>query len=173
MSQSQDPASTDSAPQPIATLLNDSQHRSLCITLRRIELAAWHLEEQLTQHTSAPLVLTRPTNFLDSQQQEALLLLAQQVRREIAHLAQVYQLPAEEHDLARTLMAEFTLLWCDLEDVRPKKLTRYGPVAPAAHQLLDPPLQHLIRLVLTIDAVGSGKFPPEQVLDAREQLGDA
>ncbi len=147
-----------------AQLLNDSQRRSLTITLRRVELATWHLEEQLTQHTQPQLILTRFVNQPDEQQRQALLYLIQLVRQEIATLVTEYQLSTANHDVTRNLMAEFTLLWCDLEDVRPKKLTRYGPVAPQAQQYLDPSLQHLIQLVLTIDAVGNGTFPPERVL---------
>lgn len=148
-----------------AHLLNDSQRRSLTITLRRVELAVWKLEEQLTRASQPQLMLTRYVNQPDERQCQALLYLIQLVRQEIRTLVIEYQLSATDHDVTRTLMAEFTLLWCDLEDVRPKKLTRYGPVAAQAQQYLDPPLQHLIQLVLTIDAVGNGTFPAERVLE--------
>ncbi len=46
--------------------------------------------------------------------------------------------------------------WCDLEDVRPKKLGGYGPVNPQVYPVLDPPIQRLIQLVLLIDAVAQG-----------------
>ena len=147
-------------------LLNDSQRRSLSVTLQRVEMAAWRLEEALTQRSTPPLVLTRLTNPLDEQQQAALLALARLIRQEIALLAHEYDLAATEQNFARLVMAEFTLLWADLEDVRPQKLLRYGNVKPALHQVLDPQLQHLIHLVLTIDAVGSGRITPEQVFPA-------
>src|SRR5579875_1187961 len=138
-------------------LLNDSQRRSLSVTLQRVEMAAWRLEEALTQRNTPPLVLTRLTNLLDEQQQTAL-------------LAHEYDLAVTEQNFARLVMAEFTLLWADLEDVRPQKLLRYGNVKPALHQFLDPQLQHLIHLVLTIDAVGSGRITPEQVFPAGSSL---
>ncbi len=164
MTQQEENNALPEQPTSKAHLLNDSQRRSLTITLRRVELAVWHLEEQLTRQNQPQLILTRYVNQPDERQRQALLYLIQLVRQEVATLVAEYQLAAANHDVTRNLMAEFTLLWCDLEDVRPKKLTRYGPVAPQAQHYLDPPLQHLIQLVLTIDAVGNGTFSPERVL---------
>ncbi len=54
-------------------------------------------------------------------------------------------------------MAEFSLLWSDLEDARPHKLRAYGAINPQAHTILGPRLQRLIDLVLAIDEVASGR----------------
>jgi hypothetical protein len=144
-------------------LLNDNQHRSLSVTLQRVEMAAWRLEETLTRQHLPQLALTRMINPFNEQQQETLLALARLLRQDIAWLTQAYDLAASEQNVSRMVMAEFTLLWSDLEDVRPRKLSRYGSVQSTLHQFLDPQLQHLLQLVLTIDAVGSGRMPPEQV----------
>ena len=79
------------------------------------------------------------------------------MREEVAKLASDYQLEVGEQHITRTIMAEFTLLWSDLEDARPHKLGAYGAINQQAHMILDPRLQRLIDLVLAIDKVASGK----------------
>lgn len=143
---------------PSAKLLNANHRRVLAVTLRRVELAVWQLEERLTGAQASPqLALTRFTNPPDAAQRRALLQLTQQIREEIAQLAADFDLPVTEEDTLRGMMAEFSLLWCDLEDVRPQKLSGYGAVHPQAYPALDPPIQRLIQLVLLIDAVAQGR----------------
>lgn len=139
-----------------ARLLNESQRRSLTITLRRVELAVWRLEERMAQ-PSPQLMLTRFTNPPDSDQQAALLHLTRRVREEIAQLVYDYDLEAGEENVLRSVMGEFSLLWCDLEDTRPQKLRRYGAVHPQAQNTLGPPIQRLVQLMLAIDSVAKGE----------------
>ena len=141
----------------LADLLNESQRRSLTIMLRRIELAAWRLEDQLTQETMPQLVLTRFTHLPGPDQQTALLQVAKHIRQEVAQLASAYNVEVTEEDLLRSILAEFTLLWCDLEDSRPHKLRRYGALNPQAEEMLGPSIQRLIELVLAVSEVASGK----------------
>jgi hypothetical protein len=143
--------------EPLARLLNANHRRVLATTLRRVELAAWHLEEQLTHQAPPALALTRFTNPLNAAQKAALLHLVQQVREAVAHLASDYHLAVAEENLLSTVMAEFTLLWCDVEDVRPQKLRAYGAVDPQAAELLGPPLQQLVNLLLAVNDVAGGK----------------
>ena len=143
--------------QPPADLLNENHRRVLSGTLRRLELAAWRLEDQLVRGEYPEVTLTRFTHRPTLSQQAALLELAKQMREEVVKLASEYQLEVKEEDYARTIMAEFTLLWSDLEDARPHKLRAYGDIDPQAHTILGPRLQRLIDLVLAIDEVASGK----------------
>jgi phosphoenolpyruvate carboxylase len=142
---------------PPADLLNENHRRVLAGTLRRVELAAWRLEDQLVREEFPQLALTRFTHPPTSSQRAALLQLAKHVREEVAKLASDYQLEVGEQHVTRTILAEFTLLWSDLEDARPHKLGAYGAINPQAHMILDPRLQGLIDLVLAIDEVTSGK----------------
>jgi hypothetical protein len=161
---------------PPAKLLNANHRRVLAVTLRRLELAVWRLQERLVSAETLPqLSLTHFTHPANPQQRTALLQLTQQIREEIAQLAAAFDLEVSEEDWMRSTMAEFTLLWCDLEDVRPKKLGGYGPVHPQAYPVLDPPIQRLIQLVLLIDAVAQGRqdvlkqWQPAEKGDAHEQ----
>ncbi|SRR6266487_4659346 len=142
---------------PLAGLLNENHRRVLATTLRRVELAAWRLEDQLAQGEFPQLVLTRFTHPLNSAQRSAILQLTKQVREEVAKLASDYHLEIGEQDFTRTIMAEFSLLWCDLEDARPQKLGAYGAINPQAHTILGPRIRRLIELVLSINDVASGK----------------
>ena len=109
-----------------ASLLNENHRRSLGTVLRRVELAAWRLEDRLTRETPPQLALTRFTDPPDSAQRAALLRLVKHVRQEVANLAADYQLEIGEESFVRSTMGELSLLWCDLEDSRPQKLRRYG-----------------------------------------------
>ena len=147
------PDGTGHPPPHKTSLLNMSQQRALATTLRRLELAAWRLEEQLTRGAIPQLALTHVTNRLTTQQQEQLVRLAKAIREEVAQLAADYVLTSEESNLMRTIASEFTLLWCDLEEIRPSHLKNYGLLNPQVNALLGPPIQHLIDLTLTVNRV--------------------
>ncbi len=140
-----------------AYLLNESQRRSLAVAVRRVELAVWRLEQRLTQEQPPDLALTRFTNAPDSGQCASLLRLIAEVRREVFRLAVDYDLEVGEENFLRSIMGEFTLLWADLEDTRPEKLRRYGSVNPQVNEMLGPPIQRLIQLMLAIDSVAGGR----------------
>ena len=142
---------------PPHTLLNENHRRVLASTLRRLELAAWRLEEQLLRAEPPRLALTHFTHAPSPEQRSALLQLTQSIRQEVAKLAADYHLEAGEQNQTRTIMAEFSLLWSDLEDARPHKLRAYGAVNPLAHNVLGPRIQRLIDLTLAIESVMSGK----------------
>ena len=95
---------------PAANLLNENHRRVLANTLRRVELAAWRLEDQLVRGEYPQLALTRFTNPPDPGQRSALLQLTRQIRQEVAKLASDYQLEVGEQNLSRTVRAEYTLL---------------------------------------------------------------
>jgi hypothetical protein len=134
-----------------AHLLNENHRRVLSTVLMRLELATWWLEERLKHETPPSLALTHFTNTPDACLRAELLHRIAQVRQKIAQLTRDYDLEAREDDLTRTIQAEFSLLWSDLEDTRPRKLRNYGDLHPRAKDVLGPQMQELIELVLAID----------------------
>ena len=94
-----------------ASLLNANHRRVLASTLRRVELAAWRLEDQLTREVSPELALTRFTNPPSAPQRAALLRLTQQVREAVMQLASDYCLDVAEDNLLSLIKAEFSLLF--------------------------------------------------------------
>jgi len=137
--------------------LGGNHRRALNAVLRRLETATVHLEEKIALISAQPMVLTRVQNTLSQGQREALQGLAQALRQEIAQLAVDTHLEPATLDLARTIRAEFALLWCDLEEVRPNKLENYGALSPQAKSWLESRITQLIEFVLAIEkAVKSG-----------------
>src|SRR5579864_1044548 len=65
--------------------------------------------------------------------------------------------PSGSRAIHFSILAEFTLLWCDLEDSRPHKLRRYGALNPQAEEMLGSSIQRLIELVLAVSEVARGK----------------
>jgi hypothetical protein len=152
-----------------ALLLNENHRRSLSTVLRRVEMAAWRLEDRLARETSPQLVLTRFTDPPDSAQRAVLVRLVKHVRQEVVKLAADYRLEVAEESFVRSTMGEFTLLWCDVEDSRPQKLGRYGAIHPQADDVLGPPIQRLIELMLAINDVAGGK---QDALSAWQESGN-
>jgi hypothetical protein len=85
------------------------------------------------------------------------------LRVEIARLAAAFQFGVTPHSATRTLVALLATSWQDLEDVRPAKLGRYGPLDPAITPSLDAGVSQLITLVqaiqsLLVDDIDSGRI---------------
>jgi hypothetical protein len=140
-----------------AHLLGENHRRVLSTMLMRLELATWRLEERLRRAAPADLSLTRFTDTLDERQRGELLHLTAQIRQLIGQMVRDYDLEAREDDLARTVTAEFSLLWSDLEDTRPHKLRNYGELEPRARDILGLQIQELVGLVLAIDGATRNK----------------
>jgi hypothetical protein len=128
------------------------QRLALAAALRRIEQVTWRVEEQLRREAEPPLVLTKVIDPFSAQQRTALLERLQLLREEIAHMARDYRLEASTADLRSVVMAEFGLLWCDLEELRPARLSDYGALSAVAAQALALRIQRLIDLVLAVSA---------------------
>jgi hypothetical protein len=73
--------------------------------LRRVELAAWRLEDQLVRGEFPKLALTSFTHPPTSSQRATLLQLTKQVCEEVTKLASDYQFEVAEQHYTRTIMA--------------------------------------------------------------------
>jgi hypothetical protein len=153
-------------------LLTEGQRRNLGTVLRRMEWAVWQMEELLMQDQLPELTLTRLTNAPDVFQLDALFRLARCVRQNVSSLAFEYGIPVEEEDQMRKLHALFTLLWVDLEDVRPEKLGRYGAVHPQLKEQLGPQVQRLVDLTLALAEAVNGTRDPRAVQSLAEACSD-
>jgi hypothetical protein len=153
-------------------LLTEGQRRSLGTVLRRLELAVWQMEEMLMQENSPDLTLTHVTTMPDTLQLDALFRLARCLRQNISSLAADYGIPSEEEKQLQTLSAQFTLLWADLEDVRPEHLRSYGAVHPSLQEKLEPQVQRLSRLAVAIANVANGTRDLSTVRSLVEECAD-
>jgi hypothetical protein len=141
---------------PITQVLTEGQRRSLSLLLRRVERVGWQVEEQMQQAVPSDLALTHFTHLPDFSQRAKLMELARALRQEAVQLALDCGFEGEEESCLRTLHAQFTVLWTDLEEARPGKLRRYGALHPLAEGRLGPRIQKMIEVVLALDRVASG-----------------
>jgi hypothetical protein len=128
--------------------LNESQRRSLEVTLRLAEKAFNRIEALLAPERQG--VLYHSCSSLTPAQEERARALAGAGRRQISELAARFHLQSVQEPVEQRLVAEFSAIWCDLEDTRPERLVRYGDLDPALTTTLEPAIQDLITVVLSI-----------------------
>jgi len=130
-------------------LLSAPQHGSLAIVLRMFEeeLRQAHtwLQSSLDEGTLYRRVLHLSPEARAAARQKIATALA-----EIAELAQEFGLEQQEQHLAAAIAAAMSLSWASLCDARSDKLKRYGYVNPGLGQALDPRLDHLAELALSL-----------------------
>lgn len=128
--------------------LNPAQRNSVAIALRQTEQVLADLLHQAGRCDSG--ILYRSRLALSDAEKEQMQALIASAKEEIATLAERFHLEAEEEDERRTAVARLSYIWTVLEDIRPDKLQRYGEVAPTLRESLEPSLDRLIALTLTL-----------------------
>lgn len=133
--------------------LNQPQRNALATNLQQLERSLNEIERLLD---SPPTGVTYTTEVdfgpgTARQIRER----CRDLRSQIADIAAAFELPQRRWDGRRIIVAEMSVAWADLEDMRPAKLRRYGTVDPALNETLAPRLERLIELVLTIQELAS------------------
>ena len=131
--------------------LTASQQRALNSTLVHLEQRLLSLEELL--RADAQGMLLRRTGHLSQATRQRILHLFGQLKQEIALLSAEQALPGTEEDVRATLVGTASILWADLEDIRPHALARYGAVDPALEAAIGPSIERLIQGVLSIETI--------------------
>ncbi len=135
--------------------LNPFQRRALNSTLVHLEQQLLRLE-QVVQSQEEQVLLRRIGSF-SPDEQIYLRDLFRQIRQHIQTLATEYALPGAEEDARSALLGTATVLWSDLEDLRPARLDRYGAVDPTLEATLGPRIEALIASVLAIAEMKKSK----------------
>lgn len=138
--------------------LNVHQRRALNSTLAHLERHLLSLEHLL--HGEEQSILVRHTGQPSPAIRQQLLALFAQLQQEISTLAAAQALPGVEENIRATLMGTASVLWCDLEDIRPRTLTRYGAVDPTLEETIGPSIERLIQGALAIEALVKADQPP-------------
>jgi len=120
--------------------LTEPQKISVRIALRELETRLVRMralidQDDLSQRLT-PDALRRLRALLDRQQA---------IIDELYHR---FGLARESIDVVQTMVAEFSITWTQLVDVRSQKLRRYGEVDPALVSTLDPAISELTELTL-------------------------
>jgi hypothetical protein len=132
--------------------LNPSQRLAVTIVLCRFEqelrqTALW------LQAPSSSGTLYRTSLALSAEQRAGIAALIEEALRLIAELAERFALSPAEESLANQIAASMSVSWADLVDTRSAKLARYGPAAPALREALDPDIERLAQIALSISTL--------------------
>jgi hypothetical protein len=144
--------------------LNRAQALSLATTLSILEERCDQIEQLLA---TAPTqgVLHQTVRDIPVDTHVALSAYLTRLRAEVARLAAAYQLDAAPQSARRILVALLATSWQDLEDVRPAKLGRYGPLDPALTPALDAEVTQVITLVQAMQSLLSEHTTNGRVVD--------
>jgi len=144
--------------------LNRAQALSLATTLSILEERCDQIE-QLLAAVPTQGVLHHTVRDIPVDTHPALSAYLTQLRAEVARLAATYQLDAAPHSATRILVALLATSWQDLEDVRPAKLGRYGPLDPALTPSLDAEVTQVITLIQAMQSLLSERTTNGRVVD--------
>jgi len=135
--------------------LSTGQARAVAIRLRLLEerLAA---VRYLMEVDELGILYRRDRAAFGPDQRQAIDRLMAATRGEIAVLAELLDLQREEQDAVGTIVGTLAMSWQSLGDVRVAGLRGHGPVDPGLADLLDPPVERLMDLVLQMERVAAG-----------------
>lgn len=133
-----------------AHLLNESQRRSVTITLRLFEEHLAEIERMLTVDERG-ILYERVAHF-SPRQQARIRALIQETRASIQAMARDFRLEHETQDPTRRIMGLLSVTWESLEELHSKPLRAYGEIDPRLPDVIDPWAAKLTRLALAIRA---------------------
>jgi hypothetical protein len=136
-----------------AHLLNESQKRSVTVTLRLFEERLAEVERLLTVQERG--VLYERVAHFSPRQQEKIRALIQDARALIEEITREFQLEREIQNPARRIFGLLSITWESLEELHSKPLRAYGAVDPRLPEVIDPFAQKLARLAVELRHVAA------------------
>ncbi len=133
----------------MAELLNGPQHSSLAIMLRMFEEELRQADARLQSPPDGGTLYRRVLRLSPETQAAARRKIVTALAL-IAELAQEFGLDQQEQDVAAMIAGAMSLSWASLCDMRSDKLKRYGDVDPRLRQALDPRVEQLADLALSL-----------------------
>jgi hypothetical protein len=144
--------------------LNDAQARAVAVTLRVLEERCGQMRWLLSGTANGGAL----HQLVDDIPADARALLLQEImalEAAIARVAAEFQLTGERRSLRRMLVGLLASSWEHLEDARPAKLGRYGPVDPQVVAPLDAGLARVIALINAMWAATQPESAAGRTLD--------
>ena len=130
-------------------LLNRAQYVSLAIALSGFERNLRQAESWLRGESDQG-VLFHASLSLSPERRSAALCEISTALQLIARLAKRFGLQPADEPLVNKISAEMSMNWANLINTCSGKLGRYGPADPRLRELLDPELENLAHLALSI-----------------------
>jgi hypothetical protein len=107
----------------------------------------------MAQGRSIEEVLYRTPLYLSPDRRSATLSEIAAALEGIARLATRFDLQPVQEPLTNKIAAAMSINWANLADTCSRKQGRYGPADPRLRELLDPDLEHLAQLALSIGSL--------------------
>lgn len=133
--------------------LNQPQRNALATSMQQLERSLDEIE-RLLDSPPAGISYTTEVNFGPATARQ-IRENCRALRRQIEDIMFAFELPQRRWNGRQIIVAEMSVAWADLEDMRPSKLRRYGAVDPALSETLAPRLERLMELVLVIQDLAS------------------
>lgn len=148
-------------------MLNKDQKRGLTIALRIMEENIRDIEQVFNSDNYNGILYDTKCNMDEGVKKEILkrVLL---MKDRIKVLSERFDLEKEQRDQAKGIFGKMSSCWSILEDVRAKRLKRYGVVSSRLEGILDPHLNGIIDLILDIERLLLEK--PNEKLDKESIL---
>jgi hypothetical protein len=131
--------------------LNEAQVRAVAVTLQVLEERCAQMR-RLISNPAYDGALHQVVDDIPPAARGALLHQITAIEAMIARLAAEFQISASPHSARQMLVALLSSSWEHLEDTRPAKLRRYGPVDPVIATPLDAELARLVALITAMCA---------------------
>jgi hypothetical protein len=125
--------------------LNEAQHNSLAVGLRALSHTCNEIERLLSGEQ--PPLLWEIENDLTEQERQRIATSLTRLRHQIQAIAAQWAVKPEVISVRRSIVAQLSVDWSDLNDLRPHTLRRYGEVDPAVAAVLQPAIEQLIATV--------------------------
>lgn len=135
-------------------LLNPNQKNSLRITLRQFEENLLRAQAWLDGHEENGVLFQRKLTISDGRRQQAEKEI-QTALELIRKASQDFDLPSEVENSAALVRSEMAISWANLLDSRAGELKRSGAVHPNLSATLDPGIQTLAGIALTLMTIFS------------------
>jgi|GEM_PF-1344743 len=136
--------------------LSANHRRVLAVRFSQLEERLIEIES-LLNIGSEKTVFLRRVDKITSDEKERIYKLLNRTREEIRKLGESLSLDVSEESNRAHIQSLLALMWSDLQDTRPEKLTGYGNMSQEAFSLLTAPIQKLINLIQEMSLVLSGK----------------
>lgn len=133
--------------------LNQAQRNAVTTTLVQLDQALDEIERLLDGPTSGITYATEIDFGLATARR--IRERCTDIRSQSADIVAAFELPRQQRNGRQIIVAEMSLAWVNLEEVRPHRLRRYGAVAPTLAETLEPGLEYLASLALTIQDLAS------------------
>jgi len=137
-------------------VLNPLQKNSLRISLMLIERGMLEVDRLLSdgEHEG---ILFRITDDLREETKTDLWRLIHELRQIVREMKDRFQLDLEIDEKSRAIFGKVPLLWEIVTDTDANRLRGYGKIDPALKEVLDPSVERLSRLLLSMHQLVAGR----------------